>query len=74
MLLVFLLEKVADDIKKFKIKGMAIGDSVLDYFAGRDVVNNIISSNDNRSDEFHISSFYQHENFKKFDDSFIFRY
>ena len=64
----------ANDIKKFKIEGMSLGDSVIDHFAGRNLINNVISLNDNRSDEFHISSFYQHENFKKFDDSFIFRY
>ena len=61
----------ANDIKKFKIEGMSLGDSVIDHFAGRDVVNNIISSNDNRSDEFHISSFYKHKNFTKFDEIYL---
>ena len=61
----------ANDIKKFKIEGMSLGDSVIDHFAGRDVVNNIIISNDNRSDEFHISSFYKHENFTKFDEIYL---
>ena len=31
----------ANDIKKFKIKGMSLGDSVIDHFTGRDEVNHL---------------------------------
>ena len=57
-----------EDIKRFKIEGMSLGDSVLDYFPGRDVVNNITSKYDHLSDEFHVSTLYQYKTFKKFDE------
>ena len=57
-----------NNIKKFKIEGMSLGDSVLDYFPGRDVVNNITSKYDHLSDEFHVSELYRHKNFKKYDE------
>ena len=58
----------ADDLKKFKIEGMSLGDSVIDHFPGRDVVNNITSKYDHLSDEFHVSELYRHKNFKKYDE------
>ena len=57
----------ADDIKKFKIEGISLGDSVLDHFAGRDVVNNINGKYNHSSDEYHVSDIFQHSSFKKFD-------
>ena len=57
-----------NNIKKFKIEGMSLGDSVLDHFPGRDVVNNITSKYDHLSDEFHVSTLYQYKTFKKFDE------
>ena len=56
-----------DDIKKFKIEGMSLGDSVIDHFPGRDVVNNINSKYNRLSDEYHVSDIFQHSSFKKFD-------
>ncbi len=58
----------ADDIKEFTIEGMSLGDSVIDHFPGRDVVNNITSKYDHLSDEFHVSELYRHKNFKKYDE------
>ena len=58
----------ADDLKKFKIEGISLGDSVIDHFPGRDVVNNITSKYDHLSDEFHVSELYRHKNFKKYDE------
>ena len=49
-----------EEIKKFKIEGMSLRDSVLDHFPGRDVVNNITSRYDHLSDEFHVSEIYHH--------------
>ena len=57
----------ADDLKKFKIEGMSLGDSVIDHFPGRDVVNNINSKYNRLSDEYHVSDIFQHSSFKKFD-------
>jgi len=57
-----------DDIKKFKIEGMSLGDSVIDHLPGRDVVNNITSRYDHLSDEFHVSTLYQYKTFKKYDE------
>ena len=59
---------VAEDISDFKIEGMSLGDSVIDHFPGRDVVNNITSKYDHLSDEFHVSELYRHKNFKKYDE------
>ena len=56
-----------NNIKKFKIEGMSLGDSVLDHFPGRDVVNNINSKYNRLSDEYHVSDIFQHSSFKKFD-------
>ena len=60
--------EVEDNIKKFKIEGMSLGDSVIDHFPGRDVVNNITSKYNHLSDEFHVSELYRHKNFKKYDE------
>ena len=49
-----------EEIKKFKIEGMSLKDSVLDHFPGRDVVNNITSIYDHLSDEFHVSEIHHH--------------
>ena len=66
--LLFSSSVVADDISDFKIEGMSLGDSVIDHFPGRDVVNNITSKYDHLSDEFHVSELYRHKNFKKYDE------
>ena len=46
---------------------MSLGDSVIDHFPGRDVVNNINSKYNRLSDEYHVSDIFQHSSFKKFD-------
>ena len=46
---------------------MSLGDSVIDHFPGRDVVNNINSKYNHLSDEFHVSTLDQYKAFKKFD-------
>ena len=66
--LLFSSSVVADDIRDFQIEGMSLGDSVIDHFPGRDVVNNITSKYDHLSDEFHVSELYRHKNFKKYDE------
>ena len=59
---------VAGDISDFQIEGMSLGDSVIDHFPGRDVVNNITSKYDHLSDEFHVSTLYQYKDFEKYDE------
>ena len=56
-----------DDIRQFKIEGISLGDSVIDHFPGRDIVNNISSDYDHLGDEFHASILDQYETFTKFD-------
>ena len=56
-----------DNIKQFKIEGISLGDSVLDHFPGRDVVNNINHKYNHSSDEYHVSDIFQYSSFKKFD-------
>ena len=57
-----------NNIKKFKIEGMSLGDSVIDHLPGRDVVNNINYQYSHLGDKFHVSTFYQYKNFKKYDE------
>ena len=59
---------VADDIRDFQIEGMSLGDSVMDHLPGRDVVNNINYQYSHLGDKFHVSTFYQYKNFKKYDE------
>ena len=56
-----------EEIKKFKIEGMSLRDSVLDHFPGSDVVKNITSRYDHLSDEFHVSEIY-HQDCSHLDD------
>ena len=56
-----------EQIKEFKIEGISLGDSVVDHFPGRDIVNNISSDYDHLSDEFHASILEQYKTFTEFD-------
>lgn len=56
-----------DNIKKFKIEGISLGDSAIDHFPGRDIVNNINHKYNRLNDEYHVSDIFQHSSFKKFD-------
>ena len=66
--LLFSSSVVADDITNFKIEGISLGDSVMDHLPGRDVVNNINYQYSHLGDKFHVSTFYQYKNFKKYDE------
>ena len=66
--LLFSTSVVADDIRDFQIEGMSLGDSVMDHLPGRDVVNNINYQYSHLGDKFHVSTFYQYKNFKKYDE------
>ncbi len=66
--LLFSSSVVADDIRDFQIEGMSLGDSVMDHLPGRDVVNNINYQYSHLGDKFHVSTFYQYKNFKKYDE------
>ena len=56
-----------DNIKKFKIEGISLGDSEIDHFPGRDIVNNINHKYNRLNDKYHVSDIFQHHSFKKFD-------
>ena len=56
-----------EQIKEIKIEGISLGDSVIDHFPGRDIVNNISNDYDHLSDNFHASILEQYETFTKFD-------
>ena len=56
-----------DNIKKFKIEGISLGDSAIDHFPGRDIVNNINHKYNRLNDKYHVSDIFQHHSFKKFD-------
>ena len=47
----------ADDISDFQIEGMSIGDSLLDYFSEREIINNTQDKQYPKSDKFIISLF-----------------
>ena len=56
-----------EQIKEIKIEGISLGDSVIDHFPGRDIVNNISSDYDHLSDHFHASILEQYTTFTQFD-------
>ena len=66
--LLFSSSVVAEDISDFEIEGMSLGDSVIDHLPGRDVVNNMNHQYNHLGDEFHVSTFYQYKDFKKYDE------
>ena len=55
-----------EQIKEIKIEGISLGDSVIDHFPGRDIVNNISSDYDHLSDQFHASILEQYKTFTQF--------
>ena len=56
-----------ETIKDFKIEGISLGDSVIDHFPGRDIVNNISNDYDHLSNNFHASILEQYKTFTQFD-------
>ena len=56
----------ADDIKDFKIEGMSIGDSALNFFSENELIDNKQNSQ-YPNDRFIIRNFYLHSNFKKYE-------
>ena len=56
-----------EQIKNFKIEGISLGDSVIDHFPSRDIVNNISSDYDHLSDKFHASILEKYKTFTQFD-------
>ena len=79
--LLFSSSVFAEDILDFQIEGMSVGDSLLDYFSEREIINNTQDTQYPKSDKFIISlfvneSFFQtYENitikYKKNDNNFI---
>ncbi len=57
-------------LKKFKIEGISIGDSVSDYFPGREITKNIVKQ-PNLTDEFYVAHFNKHKRFNKFDQIYF---
>ena len=56
-ILLFSSSVVADDISDFEIEGMSVGDSLLDYFSEREIINNTQNNQYPKSDKFIISLF-----------------
>ena len=57
-------------LKKFSIEGISIGDSVADYFPGREITKNIIKQA-GLTDEFYVAHFNKHESFSQFDQIYF---
>lgn len=57
-------------LKKFRIEGISIGDSVSDYFPGREITKNIVKQ-PNLTDEFYVAHFNEHKSFNKFDQIYF---
>ena len=57
-------------LKKFSIEGISIGDSVADYFPGREITKNIVKQ-PNLTDEFYVAHFNKHKSFSKFDQIYF---
>ena len=58
------------NLKKFSIEGISIGDSVADYFPGREITKNIVKQAD-LTDEFYVAYFNKHESFSQFDQIYF---
>ena len=58
------------DLKKFSIEGISIGDSVADYFPGREITKNIVKQA-GLTDEFYVAHFNKHESFSQFDQIYF---
>ena len=58
------------NLKKFSIEGISIGDSVADYFPGREITKNIVKQPD-LTDEFYVAHFNKHKSFSKFDQIYF---
>ena len=58
------------NLKKFSIEGISIGDSVADYFPGREITKNIVKQAD-LTDEFYVAHFNKHESFSQFDQIYF---
>ena len=63
--LTFQVPSLADDIKNFKIEGMGIGDSALDYFSEDQIINS--KRNYYKNDEFFPSELAYLPSFKIYD-------
>ena len=57
-------------LKKFSIEGISIGDSVANYFPGREITKNIVKQAD-LTDEFYVAHFNKHESFSQFDQIYF---
>ena len=57
-------------LKKFSIEGISIGDSVADYFPGREITKNIVKQA-GLTDEFYVAHFNKHESFSQFDQIYF---
>ena len=57
-------------LKKFSIEGISIGDSVADYFPGREITKNIVKQA-GMTDEFYVAHFNKHESFSQFDQIYF---
>ena len=58
------------NLKKFSIEGISIGDSVADYFSGREITKNIVKQ-PGLTDKFYVAHFNKHKNFNKFDQIYF---
>ena len=58
------------NLKKFSIEGISIGDSVANYFTGREITKNIVKQPD-LTDEFYVAHFNKHESFSQFDQIYF---
>ena len=58
------------NLKKFSIEGISIGDSVANYFPGREITKNIVKQPD-LTDEFYVAHFNKHKSFSKFDQIYF---
>ena len=76
LVLIFSLQSLsrADDIRDFEIEGMSIGDSLLDHFNEKEIINlkNIYSASGDlyifSSKEFYSITFIKHKKFNKYED------
>ena len=58
------------NLKKFTIEGISIGDSISDYFPGREITKNIVKQTD-LTDEFYVANFNKHKSFSMFDQIYF---
>ena len=58
------------NLKKFSIEGISIGDSVANYFPGREITKNIVKQA-GLTDEFYVAHFNKHKSFSQFDQIYF---